>query len=48
MLWIGEKPYKCNQCDKEYAQSGQLIYHMRLHTGKHRHYFLLEKELIIY
>lgn len=30
----GEKPYKCNQCPKAYAQKPDLKAHIRRHTGE--------------
>lgn len=29
----GEKPYKCNVCEKNFARGGQLSQHMVTHTG---------------
>jgi len=29
----GEKPFKCQVCDKAYIRKGDLVTHMRVHTG---------------
>ena len=31
---MGEKQYSCTQCDKAFSQSGQLLIHIRTHTGE--------------
>ena len=33
-IHTGEKPYKCNFCEKSYCQSSELIKHLRLHLGE--------------
>ena len=30
----GERPFKCNVCDKRFTQSGALTVHLRIHGGK--------------
>jgi KRAB domain-containing zinc finger protein len=30
----GEKPFKCERCDRRFAASGQVTVHMRTHTGE--------------
>ena len=30
----GEKPFKCDVCDKTFARGGQLIVHKRVHNGE--------------
>lgn len=29
----GEKPYKCKYCERAYAQSNDMIKHLRIHIG---------------
>lgn len=31
---LGEKPYKCDVCDRTFASSSTLTMHMRVHTGE--------------
>ena len=33
LLLLGERPYKCNVCDKAFNQKGALQVHMSKHTG---------------
>ena len=33
LMYTGEKPYKCNQCDKTFVTMGVLRQHLRTHTG---------------
>lgn len=30
----GERPYKCQYCDRSYAQSNDLLKHTRIHVGE--------------
>ena len=32
-MFIGEKPFRCNFCDKRFTQWNQLNTHLRKHTG---------------
>lgn len=32
--FLGERPYKCQYCDRSYAQSNDLLKHTRIHVGE--------------
>lgn len=34
MFFVGERPHKCNVCNKTFIQSGQLVIHNRTHSGE--------------
>lgn len=34
MFSAGERPHKCNVCNKTFIQSGQLVIHNRTHSGE--------------
>ena len=36
-VFSGERPYKCDQCDKAFNQKGALQIHISKHTGERRH-----------
>ena len=32
----GDKPYRCNQCDKAFLRNNNLIRHSKIHTGNNK------------
>ena len=37
MIHTGEKPHKCNICEKKFAQLNNLKQHIEMHTGEKQH-----------